>query len=47
MTWNNRQQPDLSGTKVPEGFHYSSDNNKEWLGVEEIRELLKDVELEK
>ena len=47
MTWNNRQQPDLSGKKVPEGFHYSSDNNKEWLGVEEIRELLKDVELEK
>lgn len=47
MTWNNRQQPDLSGTKVPEGFHYSSDNNKEWLGVEEIRALLKEAELEK
>lgn len=46
MTWNNRQQPDLSGTKVPEGFHYSSDNNKEWLSVENIRVLLKEVELE-
>ena len=47
MTWNNRQQPDLSGTKVMEGFHYSSDNNTEWIGVEEIRALLQDVELEK
>ena len=40
MTWNNRQQPDLSGRKVEEGFSYSSDNNKEWLSVEAIRELL-------
>ena len=47
MTWNNRQQPDLSGTKVPEGFHYSSDNNTEWLSVEDIRALLGEVELEK
>ena len=47
MTWNNRQQPDLSGKKVMEGFHYSSDNNTEWIGVEEIRALLQDVELEK
>lgn len=47
MIWNNRQQPDLSGTKVEEGFHYSSDSNTEWLGVEEIRTLLKDVDLEK
>lgn len=41
MTWNNRQQPDLSGRKVEEGFSYSSGNNKEWLSVEAIRELLK------
>ena len=47
MTWNNRQQPDLSGKKAAEGFHYSSDNNAEWLSVEDIRRLLKDVELEK
>lgn len=47
MTWNSRQRPDLSGTKVREGFHYSSDNNTEWLGVDDIRALLKDVELEK
>lgn len=47
MTWNERQQPDLSGKKVEEGFSYSSGTNKEWLTVEDIRELLKDVELEK
>ena len=43
MTWNNRQQPDLSGRKVMEGFSYSSDNNTEWLSVEDIRERLKEV----
>ena len=30
-----------------DGFSYSSGNNKEWLGVEDIKELLKSVELEK
>lgn len=47
MTWNDRQQPDLSGRKVEEGFAYSSDKNREWLSVEDIRELLKGVDLEK
>lgn len=47
MTWNDKQQPDLSGKKVKEGFSYSSDNNTEWLSVEDIRELLKTVDLEK
>lgn len=47
MTWNDKQQPDLSGKKVEEGFSYSSDNNTEWLSVEDIRELLKTVDLEK
>ena len=41
MTWNNRQQPDLSGIKVEDGFSYSSNNNTEWLSVEDIRERLK------
>lgn len=44
MVWNNKQQPDLSGKKVADGFSYSSDSNTQWIGVEEIRELLKDVE---
>ncbi len=47
MTWNDRQQPDLSGRKVEEGFSYSSGTNTEWLSVEDIRELLKGVDLEK
>ena len=47
MVWNNRQKPNMNGKKVPEGFSYSSDNNTEWLTVEEIRELLKTVDLEK
>ncbi len=47
MTWNNKQQPDLSGKRVPDGFSYSSDNNTQWLSVEDIRKLLKEMELEK
>ena len=35
------------GKKVPEGFSYSSGNNTEWLTVEQIRELLKTIDLEK
>ncbi len=35
------------GKKVPEGFSYSSDNNTEWIGVEEIKNLLKTIDLEK
>ena len=34
------------GKKVPEGFSYSSGNNTEWLSVEDIKELLKTVDLE-
>ncbi|MDE6318352.1 MAG: UDP-N-acetylglucosamine 4,6-dehydratase (inverting) [Lachnospiraceae bacterium] len=47
MIWNDRQKPDLSGKKVAEGFSYSSDNNTEWLGVEDIRALLKEAHLDK
>lgn len=47
MVWNNKQKPNLSGKKVPEGFSYSSGNNSEWLSVEDLQRLLKDVELEK
>lgn len=48
MVWNNRQKPnpDGKGKKVPEGFSYSSGNNSKWLSVEEIRALLKTIELE-
>ncbi|MBQ7833329.1 MAG: UDP-N-acetylglucosamine 4,6-dehydratase (inverting) [Lachnospiraceae bacterium] len=47
VTWNEKQKINESGKKVAEGFSYSSDNNTEWLSVEEIRELLKTVDLEK
>lgn len=30
----------FGGTPCPQGFKYSSDTNKEWLGVEAIRELI-------
>ncbi|MGN0308726.1 MAG: UDP-N-acetylglucosamine 4,6-dehydratase (inverting) [Lachnospiraceae bacterium] len=47
MVWNDKQKPNMTGKKVAEGFSYSSGNNTQWLSVEEIRELLKTVELEK
>lgn len=47
MVWSKDKTPSPTGKKVPEGFSYSSGNNTEWLSVEEIRELLKDVDLEK
>ena len=47
MVWSEKKKATPTGKKVPEGFSYSSGNNTEWLTVEEIRELLKTVELEK
>lgn len=48
MTWNEKQKPnpDGKGKRVPDGFSYSSGNNTEWLSVEQIKELLKNLELE-
>lgn len=43
----NAAQTERTGKKVEEGFSYSSGNNTEWLSVEEIRELLKTIDLEK
>lgn len=47
MVWSENRRPNPTGKKVPEGFSYSSGNNTEWLTVEQIKELLKTVELEK
>lgn len=47
VIWNDKQKINTSGKKVAEGFSYSSGNNTEWLSVEDIRELLKKVDLEK
>ncbi len=47
MVWSEHRKTQPTGKKVSEGFSYSSDNNTQWLSVEEIRELLKNVNLEK
>ena len=47
MFWQESKKPNPSGKKVEDGFYYSSGNNKEWLSVEELRALLKDMDLEK
>lgn len=31
---------DIGGQPLPEGFSYSSDNNREWLTVEDIRSMI-------
>lgn len=46
MVWSESRRAVPTGKKVPEGFSYSSDNNTEWLSVEQIRELLQHVEEE-
>lgn len=47
MVWSEKKRVIPTGKRVEEGFSYSSDNNTEWLTVEEMKELLKAVELEK
>ena len=47
MVWSESRRAVPAGKKVSEGFYYSSDSNREWLSVEEIRELLGTLELEK
>lgn len=47
MVRSENRRPQPTGRKVPEGFPYSSGNNTEWLSVEQIKELLKTVDLEK
>ena len=45
--WSAHRKSTPTGKRVSDGFSYSSDNNTEWLSVEEIRELIKTVDLEK
>jgi UDP-N-acetylglucosamine 4,6-dehydratase (inverting) len=42
-TWWSEDRIIPGGKKVELGFSYSSDNNTEWLSVEELKELLKTV----
>lgn len=47
MGWSESRRVVPTGKRVPEGFSYSSGNNTEWLSVEQIKELLKTIDLEK
>ncbi|HKM03797.1 MAG TPA: UDP-N-acetylglucosamine 4,6-dehydratase (inverting) [Lachnospiraceae bacterium] len=47
MVWSESKKPNPTGKKVEEGFSYSSDNNEQWLSIDEIKELLGTVDLEK
>lgn len=47
MVWSETKRPIPTGKKVEDGFSYSSDNNTEWLTIDEMKELLKEVDLEK
>lgn len=40
MVWSESRRAVPAGKKVPDGFYYSSGNNTQWLGVEDIRRLL-------
>ncbi len=41
--WNVEVKP--GGKRVPEGFRYSSDKNDRWLSVDELRELIKKIDI--
>ncbi len=40
VTFNDRQQPDPRGKRVPDGFSYDSGNNTQWMSVEDIKARL-------
>lgn len=46
VKFTDRQMITPTGKRVPDGFSYSSDNNTEWLSVEDIKEILKDFVIE-
>ena len=35
--WDNSPERIKNGVKVPEGFVYSSNNNSEWMTIDELR----------
>jgi UDP-N-acetylglucosamine 4,6-dehydratase (inverting) len=43
--WNFKEHFTEGGKKVAEFFRYSSDNNKEWFGVEELKSRLKNIDI--
>ncbi len=45
MVWDEKKRAIPTGRKVEDGFSYSSGNNTEWLSVEDIRALLKEMRM--
>ena len=43
--WRFKKSNKAGGKKVKEGFIYSSNNNKQWLDSDELKELIKDIEI--
>ncbi|RMA93272.1 UDP-N-acetylglucosamine 4,6-dehydratase (inverting) [Hydrogenothermus marinus] len=43
--WNYKKHFKEGGKKVEEGFRYSSDTNKDWLSVEDLKELLNKIDI--
>jgi UDP-N-acetylglucosamine 4,6-dehydratase/5-epimerase len=43
--WDTAKHFKSGGTQVIDNFRYSSDNNNEWLGVTEMREKLKSIDI--
>lgn len=39
-TWSDEEDMIKGGQKVPEGFSYTSDNNKEWMTIPQLREWI-------
>ncbi|MDR0948331.1 MAG: UDP-N-acetylglucosamine 4,6-dehydratase (inverting) [Lachnospiraceae bacterium] len=44
IVWSEKRKNTPTGTKVKEGFCYSSETNESWLDVEQIRDLLQTLE---
>ncbi|MDQ7032796.1 MAG: UDP-N-acetylglucosamine 4,6-dehydratase (inverting) [Desulfonauticus sp.] len=43
--WSAKKHLKSNGKKVKQGFKYSSDNNLEWLSVEDLKELLNKIDI--
>ena len=43
--WNFEKHFTAGGQKVPEFFRYASDNNREWLSIEDIRDRLEKIKI--
>lgn len=45
LDWWEKVNNKTGGKKVKDRFRYSSDNNEKWLSVEELRKLLKEIDI--